>query len=40
MTFRKVVKASEVTGVDVREPTGENLGKMNEVVIDKARMAK
>ncbi|HAT1872885.1 TPA: PRC-barrel domain-containing protein [Legionella pneumophila] len=37
MTFRKVVKASEVTGVDVKNLTGEDLGKINEVVIDKAR---
>jgi sporulation protein YlmC with PRC-barrel domain len=36
MTFRKVVKASEVTGVDVKNLNGENLGKINEVVIDKA----
>lgn len=37
MTFRKVVKASEVTGVDVKNLAGENLGKINEVVIDKAQ---
>ncbi|WP_298626129.1 PRC-barrel domain-containing protein [uncultured Legionella sp.] len=36
MTFRKVVKASEVTGVDVKNLNDENLGKINEVVIDKA----
>ena len=36
MTFRKVVKASEVTGVDVQNLTGESLGKINEIVIDKA----
>lgn len=36
MTFRKVVKASEVTGVHVQNMSGENLGKINEVVIDKA----
>jgi sporulation protein YlmC with PRC-barrel domain len=36
MTFRKVVKASEVTGVEVKNSTYENLGKINEVVIDKA----
>ncbi|TIE22766.1 photosystem reaction center subunit H, partial [Legionella pneumophila] len=28
MTFRKVVKASEVTGVDVKNLTGEDLGKI------------
>jgi len=36
MTYRKVVKASEVTGVHVKNPMGESLGKINEVVIDKA----
>ena len=36
MTYRKVVKSSEVTGVDVKNQSGENLGKINEVVIDKA----
>lgn len=36
MTFRKVVKSSEVTGVDVKNLAGEDLGKINEVVIDKA----
>lgn len=36
MTFRKVVKASEVTGVEVKNLAGESLGKINEVVIDKA----
>lgn len=36
MTYRKVVKSSEVTGVDVKNLTGESLGKINEVVIDKA----
>lgn len=36
MTFRKVVKASEVTGVDVKNMNNDNLGKINEVVIDKA----
>lgn len=35
MTFRKVVKASEVTGVGVQNLVGEKLGKINEVVIDK-----
>ncbi|HRD71061.1 MAG: PRC-barrel domain-containing protein [Legionella sp.] len=35
MTNRKVVKASEVTGVDVKNGAGENLGEINEVVIDK-----
>lgn len=28
MTFRKVVKASEVTGVNVKNLTGEDLGKI------------
>src|SRR5471030_2521221 len=36
MTYRKVVKASEVTGVHVKNKAGENLGKINEIVIDKA----
>jgi sporulation protein YlmC with PRC-barrel domain len=36
MTYRKVVKASEVVGVDVKNLNSENLGKINEVVIDKA----
>jgi sporulation protein YlmC with PRC-barrel domain len=36
MTFKKVVKASEVTGVEVHNLTGEELGKINEVVINKA----
>lgn len=36
MTYRKVIKASEVTGVEVKNSAGENLGKVNEVVIDKA----
>ncbi len=36
MTFRKVVKASEVTGVDVQNLAGESLGKINEIVIDKS----
>jgi len=36
MTYRKVVKASEVTGVNVKNQNGENLGKINEVVFDKA----
>jgi sporulation protein YlmC with PRC-barrel domain len=35
MTFRKVVKASEVTGVEVKNKAGDNLGKINEVVINK-----
>ena len=35
MTYRKVVKASEVTGVDVKNKAGESLGKINEVVINK-----
>lgn len=33
---RIVVKASEITGVDVKNMDGENLGTINEVVIDKA----
>jgi len=37
MTYRNVVKASEVTGVDVKNLIGENLGEINEVVIDKAQ---
>ena len=36
MTIRKVVKASEVTGVSVHNQNGEHLGKINEVVLDKA----
>jgi sporulation protein YlmC with PRC-barrel domain len=36
MTYRKVVKASAVSGVDVKNIAGENLGKIIEVVIDKA----
>ena len=28
MTYRKVVKASEVVGVDVKNKAGENLGKI------------
>jgi sporulation protein YlmC with PRC-barrel domain len=36
MTYKKVVKASEVTGVDVKNLAGEDLGTINEVVIDKA----
>lgn len=35
MTYRQVVKASEVTDVDVKNPAGESLGNINEVVIDK-----
>lgn len=35
MSYRNVVKASEVTGVDVRNTTGDNLGEINEIVIDK-----
>lgn len=35
MTYRKVVKASEVTGVGVKNEAKENLGTINEVVIDK-----
>ncbi|TAL64013.1 MAG: PRC-barrel domain containing protein [Legionella sp.] len=37
MTFRKIVKSSEVTGVDVKNLAGDNLGNINEVVIDKAQ---
>lgn len=33
---RSVVKASEVTGVNVKNMVGENLGTIKEVVIDKA----
>ncbi|WED43695.1 PRC-barrel domain-containing protein [Legionella cardiaca] len=33
---RSVVKASEVTGVYVKNMNGENLGTINELVIDKA----
>lgn len=36
MTFKKVVKASEVTGVNVKNIKDENLGTINEVVIDKS----
>ncbi len=36
MTYRKVVKSSEVTGVNVKNLTGESLGEIIEVVIDKA----
>lgn len=35
MDFRNVVKASEVTGVKVKNASGEDLGEINEVVIDK-----
>lgn len=35
MTYRKVVKASEVVGVNVKNKAGENLGTINEVVINK-----
>jgi sporulation protein YlmC with PRC-barrel domain len=35
MTIRNIVKASEVTGVNVKNAAGESLGKINEVVIDK-----
>ncbi|MDI9818178.1 MULTISPECIES: PRC-barrel domain-containing protein [unclassified Legionella] len=33
---RSIVKASEITGVVVKNLEGENLGTINEVVIDKA----
>ncbi len=36
MTYRKVVKASEVVGVDVKNLADESIGKISEVVIDKA----
>lgn len=36
MTYRKVVKASEVVGVDVKNLADESIGQINEVVIDKA----
>lgn len=36
MSHRKVVKASEVTGVNVKNTAGENLGEINEIVIDKS----
>ena len=35
MSARNVVKASEVTGVDVKNLAGDDLGSINEVVIDK-----
>jgi len=35
MSSRKVVKASEVVGVDVKNAADESLGSINEVVIDK-----
>lgn len=35
MTYRQVVKASEVTGVNVKNQAGEDLGEINEVVINK-----
>lgn len=35
MTYRKVVKASEVVGVNVKNKAWENLGKISEVVINK-----
>lgn len=36
MTYRKVVKASEVTGVQVKNMKDEDLGSINEIVIDKS----
>lgn len=36
MNSTHVVKASEITGTKVKNPSGENLGEINEVVIDKA----
>ncbi|MFC3907667.1 PRC-barrel domain-containing protein [Legionella dresdenensis] len=36
MSGRAVVKASEITGVEVRNLERENLGTINDVVIDKA----
>lgn len=35
MDYRGVVKASEVTGVKVKNSLGDNLGIVNEIVIDK-----
>lgn len=35
MSLRSVVKASEVVGVEVKSLTGEKLGTINDVVIDK-----
>ncbi len=35
MNHFHVVKASEVTGVDVKNTSGEKLGTINEIVIDK-----
>ncbi|WP_131783333.1 PRC-barrel domain-containing protein [Legionella gresilensis] len=35
MSNRSVVKASEVTGVDVKSVARENLGTVNDIVIDK-----
>lgn len=35
MDYRNVVKSSEVTGVKVKNGAGEDLGEINEVVIDK-----
>lgn len=37
MTYRKVVKASEVTGVHVKNLAGDSMGTINEVVLDKAK---
>ena len=36
MSYRNVVKASEVTGVKVKNAQNEHLGEINEVVIDKS----
>jgi sporulation protein YlmC with PRC-barrel domain len=36
MTYRKVVKASEVVGGEVKNNAGEKLGTINDVVINKA----
>lgn len=35
MTYKTMVKASEVTGVKVRNAMGEHLGEINDVVLDK-----
>lgn len=37
MAHRSAVKASEVTGVKVKNSLGEHLGEINEIVIDKTQ---
>jgi sporulation protein YlmC with PRC-barrel domain len=37
MSHIQVVKASEITGTKVKNMAGENLGEINEVVLDKAQ---